>query len=365
MALPSSGPITMGMINVELAYPATQVISLNDAAVRALAQVPAGVISLSNFYGKSNIVQAGYRLNGQSTQPGPALNTIRKFPFSTETPNLLGATMPYTTPGTNFGMSFSDLGLVKQFAPTAITAVKLSFSSDTISTSAVTTSNLLADGSKANTTPSIGYTFSNAPNPGGGGGVFKYIKSTNSQTRFSAGNDPSNALSNALNRVAFNAYKNYNKGIFGGGFSAPAGAYVSSTRIFNYSTDTAVYYGINPASLFSTVQSSFANFNTAEHGYTVTQSGDVNYIGRYVFSNNTSVKAYINAGAFKNAAAGFCSPTKGYAAGGFASFASPAQYSPATWSLNFSNEAFAVMSPTASFGQLVYGNVIQSSPTFG
>jgi len=45
----------MSQINVELAYPATQIISLNDAAVRTLAGVPSGVISLSNFYGKSNI----------------------------------------------------------------------------------------------------------------------------------------------------------------------------------------------------------------------------------------------------------------------------------------------------------------------
>ena len=55
MTLPSSGPIGMSQINVELAIPATTTISLNQTNVRALAGVPSGIISLSNFYGKSNL----------------------------------------------------------------------------------------------------------------------------------------------------------------------------------------------------------------------------------------------------------------------------------------------------------------------
>ena len=61
MALNSSGPISLGgstvgqSVNLELKYPAVQTISLNDVAVRKLAGVLSGKISLpSNFWGKSS-----------------------------------------------------------------------------------------------------------------------------------------------------------------------------------------------------------------------------------------------------------------------------------------------------------------------
>jgi len=54
MTLQSSGPISMNDINIELGRSSGASINLNDAAVRALAGVPSGTISLSNFYGKSS-----------------------------------------------------------------------------------------------------------------------------------------------------------------------------------------------------------------------------------------------------------------------------------------------------------------------
>ena len=55
MTLPSSGPISMYDVNIELGYSGTVQISLNDAAVRSLFGVASGQISLSDGYGKSNV----------------------------------------------------------------------------------------------------------------------------------------------------------------------------------------------------------------------------------------------------------------------------------------------------------------------
>lgn len=64
MTMVSTGPISIGgsatsgglnqSINIELGRAATATSSLNEAALRTLAGVPSGAISLSNFYGKSN-----------------------------------------------------------------------------------------------------------------------------------------------------------------------------------------------------------------------------------------------------------------------------------------------------------------------
>ena len=60
MPLNSSGPISIGgstsgqSINLELGRSATATSSLNETALRNLAGVASGAISLSSFYGKSN-----------------------------------------------------------------------------------------------------------------------------------------------------------------------------------------------------------------------------------------------------------------------------------------------------------------------
>ena len=63
MALNSSGPISIAgttagqSIQIELGGNGTTTMSLNDAAVRALAGVPSGAIIMpTNFYGKANTV---------------------------------------------------------------------------------------------------------------------------------------------------------------------------------------------------------------------------------------------------------------------------------------------------------------------
>lgn len=46
----------MGQVNTELGRSATATISLNETAVRTLAGVPSGTISMDNLRGKSNVV---------------------------------------------------------------------------------------------------------------------------------------------------------------------------------------------------------------------------------------------------------------------------------------------------------------------
>ena len=54
MTLQSSGPISLGNVAVELGRASTTTTSLGEAAVRTLAGIASGPITLSNLYGKSN-----------------------------------------------------------------------------------------------------------------------------------------------------------------------------------------------------------------------------------------------------------------------------------------------------------------------
>ena len=64
MTMVSTGEISLGgsatsgglnrSVNLELGRSATATINMNESAVRTLAGVPSGAISMSNFYGKSN-----------------------------------------------------------------------------------------------------------------------------------------------------------------------------------------------------------------------------------------------------------------------------------------------------------------------
>lgn len=75
MTLNASGPISLGgatagqSIAVELGQSGTATISLNDANVRSLAEVPSGAIIMpTNFYGKSDVANLSYVFSANSNQ---------------------------------------------------------------------------------------------------------------------------------------------------------------------------------------------------------------------------------------------------------------------------------------------------------
>lgn len=92
MALPSSGAISMSQVNVELGKASNAAISMNDAAVRSLAGVASGAISMSNLLGKSSVAEPTLALS--VTGNGQMLSTSTKYAYINCT---LGGTSPTTS----------------------------------------------------------------------------------------------------------------------------------------------------------------------------------------------------------------------------------------------------------------------------
>lgn len=78
MTLPASPPITAQDINVELGRSATAPFSIDGAEERALAGVPSGAISFSDFLGKSNVLSLtdlnSFTMNGATTNPSTSVD---------------------------------------------------------------------------------------------------------------------------------------------------------------------------------------------------------------------------------------------------------------------------------------------------
>lgn len=76
MALPSSGPISLNDINIELGLASGRQISLNDPNVRSFLQVASGQISLNSGYGKSNITPGSRVFTSSGQFVVPRFNTL-------------------------------------------------------------------------------------------------------------------------------------------------------------------------------------------------------------------------------------------------------------------------------------------------
>jgi predicted HNH restriction endonuclease len=77
MALPT-GTISMSQVNTELGRSSTATISLNESAVRTLAGVASGTISMDNLRGKSNV---SFSPDGGTSAGSPVtLSQFRVYP---------------------------------------------------------------------------------------------------------------------------------------------------------------------------------------------------------------------------------------------------------------------------------------------
>jgi hypothetical protein len=91
MALNASGPISIGgattgeSINLELGRSATATSQMNESAMRSLAGVASGAISLSSFYGKSNRLGYGFAYMTSANLGVNRQDLIQKVTYSTNT----------------------------------------------------------------------------------------------------------------------------------------------------------------------------------------------------------------------------------------------------------------------------------------
>ena len=116
MTLNSSGPISLAgttagvSIEIENGGNGTTQISLNDTAVRTLAGVPSGAITMpTNFYGKSNRVSISYTFSSNSANASLNVTSIGGYVsgISDITVTVNSGVYLYATSTGNYGLSLS------------------------------------------------------------------------------------------------------------------------------------------------------------------------------------------------------------------------------------------------------------------
>ncbi len=102
MTLPT-GTISMSQVNTELGRSATATISLGESAVRTLAGVPSGAISMDNLRGKSAVT---FTPDGGTTSGAPVLlESEDTFSASITIDCSEAATWTWTKSGSTFGFA--------------------------------------------------------------------------------------------------------------------------------------------------------------------------------------------------------------------------------------------------------------------
>lgn len=356
----------MSMINVELAYPATQIISLNDAAVRALAQVPAGVISLSNFYGKASITPRAYRIGGSTATAPPftvapvLTNQINSFTFSTETGATLGSV--WTTSTVNQG-GFGTSGESYGYMPRSTFIDRLTFSTETVSTPStqyVPNESVSWRGS-VNSAKAINYSTRLPAPPALANtqtGWGKYVWSTEVASWVASPAPYSPRPSANMIVFGFSAVKNYDKGLFASGSRVSRFVFSNETSL-NQQLGVVIFDGVTP--------NDGAYFNNDQRGFTLTglgstPSGFPTAMASIAFSTETGSRVYQQVGLTRFYGAGFNSPLAGFVTGGSTNNVAPFGVQSNTLKYTFSNASVATLPSSANMGTRLYGYVVQSTP---
>lgn len=104
-----TGQIGLSDVNTELGYSSTATITMNDTAVRTLAGVSSGAISMDNLRGKSNRVNISYTFSSTTQNASINLNSIGGYSAgkSNITININSGVYLYATSTGNYGLSIS------------------------------------------------------------------------------------------------------------------------------------------------------------------------------------------------------------------------------------------------------------------
>lgn len=361
MALNPSGIMSIGgssvgsSINLELGLSATANSNLNQPNFRTLAGVPAGFISLSNFYGKSNIIPAGYSIGGPSALPNGVSTSRLKIVFGTMTGSVLSA-WPSPLGRGQYGSSFTDLGMILATPATPIAVFnKQSFSTDAISTASSPFPIARSDFCRGLVTGNTSYIYG-GPNASPSLCLFmKYNKTADTMTALSF---PFSPTTGGLSQWAqgFNALANHNRGYVTSG-QGPVNPNGNSFKYLDYASEAFTSYLNNIWPGCSAERNGV--FNSTTIGYTLTGLGSTplgypTQMSGLVFSTNSGSRTYQGIGFQKFYSWGVYEPTFGLSTGG--STSAP------TTKYTFST---ATISDQGTLGlpNIWNGGTLQSTPT--
>lgn len=169
MTLPSSGQISLSQVASELGRAANATTSLGESAVRSLAGVASGAISLSNLWGKSNAIQKGYTAGGVTSST--YYSEIDGMDFATETGINPAAALPSSrgqSGGVNSNTRGYSIGGYASGGTATTTIYAFTFDTESINTSGATLSLARGGMAGAGNSSTRGYGF------GGFAGTYTY-----------------------------------------------------------------------------------------------------------------------------------------------------------------------------------------------